>query len=434
MWDFLTPQFITSVIVILVVIHLILLACAYLILLERKLSAWIQDRVGPNRVGPMGLLQPIADGLKFILKEEFFPRGADRALFLLAPCLMIIPALIGFAVIPWGGSLDLSTLPFGLAEKMGVAGDRVEIIAANVNIGLIYLVAVASLGVYGVVLGGWSSNSKYSFFGALRASAQMVSYEIPMGLSILAIVLFAGSIMPSEIVARQLDGAWFVLHQPVAAILFYTCMLAENNRAPFDLAEAESELVGGYHTEYSSMKFALFFLAEYAHMIIGSAFLVVLFFGGWSLNPLPWGADLPYAGGLGLILLQFAIVCAKIFLVISLTMAIRWTLPRFRFDQLMRLAWEGMIPAGMLIVLVTAFVVFFGGQTWMWLASIATILFIWAIRPFLPQHARPNHRIPMIGSRFNPLPEEDVQTAPTNPLALSESGIPEDSGGTISMH
>jgi NADH-quinone oxidoreductase subunit H len=433
--DFLTPQIITSIIVILVVIHVILLGCAYLIMLERKLSAWIQDRVGPNRVGPMGLLQPIADGLKFILKEEFFPRGADRTLFLLAPALVIVPAMIGFAVIPWGGTLDLSTLPFGLAEWLGVVGEKVNIVVADVNIGLIYLLAVASLGVYGVVLGGWASNSKYSFFGALRASAQMISYEIPMGLSILAVVLFAGTIIPAEMVQNQLAGhSWYLLHQPLAAVLFYTCLLAENNRAPFDLAEAESELVGGYHTEYSSMKFAMFFLAEYSHMVVGSAFFVMLFLGGWSLNPLPIGPDLPFEGGLLMILIQFGVILGKIFLVICLTMALRWTLPRFRFDQLMRLAWEGMIPAALFVVLVTSFIVFMGWQSWMWVASLGMIGVIWAVRPLMPRQADPNRRIPMIGSRFNPLRDEDVVTSPSHPIAVTESATPEHSSGTVSMH
>ncbi|MGI9014711.1 MAG: NADH-quinone oxidoreductase subunit NuoH [Phycisphaerales bacterium] len=434
MFDFVTPQLVTSVIVILLILHMMLGACAYLIMLERKLSAWIQDRVGPNRVGPAGLLQPLADGLKFIMKEEFFPRGADRALFLLAPCLIIIPALIGFAVIPWAGQLDLSSLPFGLADRLNVSGQSVAIVAADVNIGVIYLLAVASLGVYGVVLGGWASNSKYSFFGALRASAQMISYEIPMGLAILAIVLFSGTIIPGEMVEKQLEGAWFLLHQPIAAVLFYTCMLAENNRAPFDMAEAESELVGGYHTEYSSMKFALFFLAEYAHMIVGSAFFVVMFLGGWSLNPLGIGPDLPAEGGIMMILMQFGVVCGKIFLVISLTMAIRWTLPRFRFDQLMRLAWEGMIPTGLAIVLATSFVVYFGWQESMWAVSLGLIVVIWLIHPWMPRAEHPNARIPMLGSRFSPLPGERTRTAPRDPLALAESGVPEDSSGIVSMH
>lgn len=419
--------------VIVLIVHMILGACAYLIMLERKLSAWIQDRVGPNRVGPAGLLQPLADGLKFILKEEFFPRGADRLLFLLAPGLIIIPALIGFAIIPWGGVLDTSSIPF--ADQIGIGGHQVKIIGADVNVGIIYLLAVASVGVYGVVLGGWASNSKYSFFGALRASAQMISYEIPMGIALLAVVVYAGSIIPFELVEKQLSGQWYLLHQPLAAIIFYTCMLAENNRAPFDMAEAESELVGGYHTEYSSMKFALFFLAEYAHMITGSAFFVVLFLGGWSINPVS-GWDLPVAGGIGLILLQFAVVSGKIFLVICLTMALRWTLPRFRFDQLMRLAWEGMIPASLVLLLATSFVVFMQGQNWgwMWAVSLVIAAFLIWVHPFMPK-SNVNQRIPMIGSRFNPLREESVVTSPTEPMALDESGLGEPSAtGTVSMH
>lgn len=432
--DFLTPQFITSVLVIVLIVHIILGACAYLIMLERKLSAWIQDRVGPNRVGPAGLLQPLADGLKFILKEEFFPRGADRVLFLLAPGLIIIPALIGFAIIPWGGVLDTSSLPF--ADQLGIGGHQVKIIGADVNVGIIYLLAVASVGVYGVVLGGWASNSKYSFFGALRASAQMISYEIPMGVALLAVVVYAGSIIPFELVQKQLDGQWYLIHHPIAAIIFYTCMLAENNRAPFDMAEAESELVGGYHTEYSSMKFALFFLAEYAHMITGSAFFVVLFLGGWSVNPFgTFLFEMPVEGGILLILAQFSIVAFKIFLVICLTMALRWTLPRFRFDQLMRLAWEGMIPASLVLLLVTSFAVFMQGQNWgwMWAVSIVTAIFLVWITPLMPK-SNVNKRIPMIGSRFNPLREEAVVTSPTDPMALEESGLGDAATGTVSMH
>ena len=431
MSELFTPQVITSVIVIFVIIHMILGACAYLIMLERKLSAWIQDRVGPNRVGPLGLLQPLADGLKFILKEEFFPRGADRWLFLLAPAAALLPALISFAIIPWAGVLDTSTIPF--AATLGIDGHMVSIIGADVNIGLIFLVAVTAMGIYGVVLGGWASNSKYSFFGALRASAQMVSYEIPMGLALLAVVLYAGSIMPSELVAAQVEGQWNILHLPIAAVIFYTCMLAENNRAPFDLAEAESELVGGYHTEYSSMKFALFFLAEYAHMIIGSAFFVVLFLGGWSINPL-FGAE-PFVGSSFLmILLQFGVMSGKIFLIICLTMAIRWTLPRFRFDQLMRLAWEGMIPTAMVVVLAVSVMVFFGAQDWMWAMSLGLIAIIWLVHPHMPKQADPNHKVPMIGSRFFPAKDADVITRPTDPIALTDSPVPEHSSGQISMH
>ena len=383
-------QLVTSTIVIIAVIHVILGAAAYEILLERKICAWVQDRLGPNRVGPMGLLQPIADGLKLFFKEDFLPRGVDRVLFVLAPALSVIPALIGFAVIPWAGVLELD-------------GGSVRIIGADVNIGIVYLIAVASLGVYGVALGGWASNSKYSFLGGLRASAQMVSYEIPLGLSLLCVILTAGTVAPYELVQQQIDGSWFLLQQPVAAVIFYTCMLAEANRAPFDLAEAESELVGGWHTEYSSMKWAMFFLAEYAHITIGSAFFVLLFLGGWSVNPLWFGPDLASSGGWLLILVQAAVTFGKVFLLVFLTMMIRWTLPRFRFDQLMRLAWEGMIPTALLVLVTTSIFIYMGWSGWLWLGSIGIVALMMLVHPLMPRQANPNRRVGLIGSRFSPL-------------------------------
>ena len=387
-------QLVTSIIVILAMLHLILIGAAYLILLERKVCAWVQDRVGPNRVGPAGLLQPIADGIKLFIKEDFVPRGADKFLFIIAPALTVMPALIGFVVIPWAGALELN-------------GKSVNIIGADVNIGIVYLIAVASLGVYGVALGGWASNSKYSFLGGLRASAQMVSYEIPMGLALLTIILTAGSVLPTEIVAAQVgDGnAWYLLQQPIVAVLFFTCMLAEANRTPFDLAEAEAELVGGWHTEYSSMKWALFFMGEYAHITVGSAFFAVLFLGGWSINPvgflIPY--DLPLAGGLGMVLLEAGVTLGKVFLLIFLVMMIRWTIPRFRFDQLMRLAWEGMIPAGLMLLMITSVFIYLGWNNWIWLGSLVGFVLIWFGAPLLPQSPTPNKRLPMIGSRFSPL-------------------------------
>jgi NADH-quinone oxidoreductase subunit H len=387
------PQFITSMIVIFLVLHLALGAAAYLILLERRISAWVQDRCGPNRVGPMGLLQPIADGVKLFLKEDFMPRGVDRVLFILAPAFSAVPALIGFVVIPWAGRLQLSN------------GESVAIMGANVNIGIVYLVATASLGVYGVSLGGWASNNKYSFLGGLRASAQMISYEIPMGLSLLCVILAAGTLLPMDIVQQQLDGQWNLIQLPLVAILFFICMLAEANRAPFDLAESEQELVGGWHTEYSSMKWALFFLGEYVHVFVGAAFFTMLFLGGWSLNPVT-GWDLPLEGGLLLILIQFSIVLGKVFLVVALGMLIRWTLPRFRFDQLMKLAWEGMIPLGLLLLLMTSFFVFMGWTGWLWVGSLASAALVWLVLPFLPQQANPNHRIGLHSSRFSPTEEE----------------------------
>ena len=386
------PQFIASIVVILVVLHLCLGASAYLILLERKICAWAQDRIGPNRVGPMGLLQPLADGLKLFMKEDFTPKGVDKVLFILAPALTVLPALIGFLIIPWAGTLD-----------MGSWGS-VQIMGADLNVGIVYLVAVASMGVYGVGLGGWASNNKYSFLGGLRASAQMISYEIPMGLALLCVILASGTLLPQEIVQQQLGGQWFMVQQPIVAIIFYICLLAESNRAPFDLAEAEQELIGGWHTEYSSMKWALFFLGEYVHVIVGSAFFVTLFMGGWSLNPF-WGGpawDLPAGGAWWMILIQFGVVAAKVFALIVLTMMVRWTLPRFRFDQLMKLAWEGLIPLSLALLLMTSFFVYLGWTPYLWAGSLACGGLLWLILPLLPRSSNPNRRIGMVGSRFSP--------------------------------
>ncbi len=427
-------QIVTSVIVIFTMLNVFLGGCAYAIMLERKLSAWMQDRIGPNRVGPKGLLQPIADGLKFLLKEDYNPPGVEKWLFILAPGFLMVPAMIGFVIIPFGGQLDLSTLPFGLASRLGVEGVSVSIAGSQINIGIIFLLATASLGVYGVGLGGWASNNKFSFLGGLRAAAQMISYEIPMGLALLAVVLTSGSIEPYEIIARQQSHGWNLLTQPVAAILFYTCMLAEANRAPFDLAEAESELVGGYHTEYSSMKFAMFFLAEYFHMITGGAFFALLFMGGWSVNPIGIGPDIPAAGGLGVILLQVAVVLGKIFFMVAFGMAVRWTLPRFRYDQLMRLAWEGMIPTATLVVLMTSFFVFYGLEQWVWIGSIGCAAAVYIAQGFMPRRYNPNHRVALVGSRFSPVREEDVRTGPSHPVALSDAAIPDPKQGPMSIH
>ncbi len=395
-------QLVFSILVIAVILHVFLGACAYSIMLERKLSAWMQDRVGPNRVGPKGLFQPLADGLKFLLKEDYTPLGVDKALFTLAPGLIMLPAMIGFAVVPFAGLIDIT----GLVSLLGIAQAntvyQVSVVGADINIGVVYLIAVGSLGVFGVTLGGWASNNKWSFLGGLRAGAQMISYEIPMGLSLLAIILISGSIRPMVIIGGQLDGAWNLMQLPVAAVIFYTCMLAESNRAPFDMAECESELVGGYHTEYSSMRFALFFLAEYFHMITGAAFFTMLFLGGWSVNPFG-GWDLPVEGAWWMGLIQFGVVAFKMFLLVAFAMAIRWTLPRFRFDQLMRLAWEGMIPASLLVMLMVSFFLFMGWNDYMWAGSLGCIGFIYVILPFMPQQSDPNHRTRLVGSRFSPV-------------------------------
>jgi NADH-quinone oxidoreductase subunit H len=391
-------QLVASFLVVFTALHVILVACAYAIWLERRLSAWMQDRVGPNRVGPWGLLQPIADGLKFFLKEDYTPNHVDRALFTAAPALLAIPSLISFVVIPWGGVLDLATIPF-----LGLTGS-VRIVGADVNIGVVYMLAMASLSVYGVALGSWASNNKFAFLGGLRASAQIISYEIPMGVCMLAVILMSGSFTPGEIIASQQQGVWNILQQPLAAVLFYVCMLAETNRLPFDLAECESELVGGYHTEYSSMRFALFFLAEYFNMIAGAALFCVLFLGGWSVNPL--GAfvpgDLPLVGGLPLVAAQVGVMAAKTAAVVTLGIALRWTLPRFRFDQLMRLAWEGMIPTALLILTCTAVFAYFGLLQWMWAGSLLCLGIVWFVGPRLPRSASPNAKVGLIGSRFSP--------------------------------
>lgn len=415
-----TPQLVVSVIVIVTILHLALGAAAYFILLERKICAWTQDRIGPNRVGPMGLLQPIADGVKLFFKEDFIPKKADATLFILAPAITAVTALISFAIIPYGGMLDLSTVPF--ADHFGWTGE-VLVTGANVNIGVIYILAVASIGVYGVALGGWASNSKYSFLGGLRASAQMVSYEIPLGLSLLCVILTAGTIRPDELVAAQSEGGWYLIQQPLAAIIFYVCILAEANRTPFDLAEAEAELVGGWHTEYSSMKWALFFVGEYVNLFVAGALFAVLFLGGWSLNPIagliPW--DLPAGGSFALILAQVGIVLGKAFVFVFITMVVRWTVPRFRFDQLMRLAWEGMIPATLVLLLVTSFMVFMGWINFMWLASIVTFAGMYVVLPFMPKQANPNHRVPLIGSRFSPMPDDAAPSRAAHSAAMAKA-------------
>jgi NADH-quinone oxidoreductase subunit H len=310
-------------------------------------------------------------------------------LFTLAPALTVLPALIGFLIIPWAGTLDMGS--WGTVQIMG----------ADLNIGIVYLIAVASLGVYGVGLGGWASNNKYSFLGGLRASAQMISYEIPMGLALLCVILTAGTLLPQDIVQQQLNGQWFLVQQPLAAILFYICLLAEANRAPFDLAEAEQELIGGWHTEYSSMKWALFFLGEYVHVVVGSAFFATLFLGGWSLNPF-WGWDLPAGGAWWMILIQFAVVMGKVFALVVLTMMVRWTLPRFRFDQLMKLAWEGLIPLALLLLLMTSFFVYLGWTAYLWAGSLGCLALVYLLLPVLPQTKGTNGRIPLVGSRFSP--------------------------------
>jgi len=316
--------FVLMVAKIVVVFGLMLLSVTYLTWLERKILSDIQVRLGPMRVGPHGLLQPIADGLKLLFKEEIVPQAADRTLYLLAPVLALIPAFISFAVIPFG-------------DRIRLFGQSIDLVIADVNIGLLYVFGVASLGIYGIVLGGWASNNKYALLGGLRASAQMISYELSLSLSVVGVVMLSQSLSLVQVVDAQ-ARVWFIILQPVGFLIFLICAVAEINRAPFDLPEAETELVAGFHVEYSSMKFAMYFMAEYANMITVSAMATTLFLGGWRgpwLPPVVW----------------FLI---KLYLFIFLFIWLRGTLPRFRYDQLMRFGWKVLLPIALVNIMVTA--------------------------------------------------------------------------------
>jgi NADH-quinone oxidoreductase subunit H len=338
-----TQQFlILSTLKIVGVVAVVMPIIAYSVLAERKISAFIQDRIGPNRVGPFGIWQPLADGLKFLLKEDFTPDHVRKIYFWLAPAITMIPALLAFAVIPFGSMLG--------GEKM---------VIADLNVGILYTFGIVSLGVYGIVLAGYSSNSKYAFLGGIRSTAQMISYEIAMGLSVVSLFLLVGDLNLSAVVAYQTHGlfSWLVFKQPLAFILFLIAAFAETNRLPFDLPESEQELVAGYHTEYSSMKFALFFLGEYASMIAVSALMVTLFFGGWSLPV--FGLDQP-AQSIGAGLLHIAIFIAKVLVFMGFFIWVRWMWPRFRYDQLMALGWKRFVPLALANIVFTAIVL------WAW--------------------------------------------------------------------
>jgi NADH-quinone oxidoreductase subunit H len=460
--DLIDWQFLISAVVLAVGVHAVLGLVAYGVYLERKISAYIQDRIGPNRVGldfglkPLSFLkgclalgQPLADGLKFFLKEDFTPTNVDKVLFTLAPAFAVIPALIGFVVMPWGGSFsipaaaDMAAFQFlfelpwflggGLFEfTFGhLEAQTVLVSGANVHVGIIYLLAVASIGVYGVTLGGWASNNKYSMLGGLRATAQMISYEIPLGLALLSALLIAGTFAPNEIVGYQAEHGWLILSQPLAAILFYICGLAEANRAPFDNAEAEQELVGGFHTEYSSMRFALYFLAEYAHLVTACAFFSLLFLGGYHMPFV--GITSPEATGILAVLVKVGVFATKVVLLVCLAMFVRWTLPRLRYDQVMMLAWQGMIPAGMLMLVVSSIMVYIGATSLLpMLGANAVMLVIIMIgQAVLAKsfgRSTVNRKIPLYGSRFSPMEGEQVMAHPTNAIAIEDRPVQ----GTVS--
>ncbi len=308
---------------------------------ERKVAAFLQDRLGPDRAGPFGLLQPIADGVKMFMKEDFIPTNANKWLFILAPGIFMFVACMTSAVIPWGTTLTLF-------------GANIDLQVTDINIGILYIMGFVSLGVYGIMIGGWASNNKYSLYGAIRASAQMISYELAMGLSIIAVVMMTGTLSLREMAAQQTGFGWNVLYQPLGFIIFFVCALAECNRAPFDMAECETELIGGYHTEYGSMKLGFFLFAEYINMFISCAVISTVFFGGYNFP----GIDPDWLGGL----MGPVVLFAKIFFFIFVFMWIRWTLPRFRYDQLMRLGWKGLIPLSIVNMLLTGAIILWLGK------------------------------------------------------------------------
>jgi NADH-quinone oxidoreductase subunit H len=371
-----------TIITIAVVMGALQGTCAYLVLLERKVAAWVQDRIGPNRVGPLGLLQPIADGVKLLLKEDIVPSHVDRLFFLLAPAIAVSTATFAFAVVPFGPTT--TPPPVRWAQTTAEAaelhtpeqrqavqdynGTYQAVIAPRLDVGFLFLFAVSSLAVYGIILGGWSSNDKYSLMGALRSSAQIISYEIPMGLSVLGVVILSGSLNLERIIGAQLAHGWNFAYQPLACLLFLTSIFAECNRLPFDLPEAEQELVGGYHTEYSAMKFALFLFGEYTHMVSTSFLFVALFFGGWHF---PWIAEAD-----SFWVVKLIVFAVKMFVIIMVYMLVRWTIPRFRFDQLMGIAWKVLIPLALVnllaVMIVKELAVSFGWSNW----AVAPMLFV----------------------------------------------------------
>jgi NADH-quinone oxidoreductase subunit H len=334
----------SSIILIVVLFAITLGIAAYLTLMERKVAAWMQDRIGPDRAGPFGLLQPLADAGKMFFKEDFIPAKADKWLFILGPGIAMFTALLTGAVIPWG-------------PDMNFGGEVFHLQVADVNVGILFIMGMVSIGVYGIMIGGWASNNKYSLFGAIRASSQMISYELAMGVSVITIVMMTGSLSLRDIVDQQhgfWENGWFswnVFKQPICFLVFMITALAECNRAPFDLAECESELIGGYHTEYGSMKLGFFLFAEYVNMFISSAVISALFFGGYNFP----GMD-AFSGNT-LAILGTLVFFGKTFFFIFVFMWIRWTLPRFRYDQLMHLGWKKLIPISLINLLVTGIVI-----------------------------------------------------------------------------
>ena len=323
-----------------VILLISLVVAMYSTLIERKVAGFFQDRLGPNRAGPFGVFQPLADGLKLFFKEEFMPGTADQFLYILGPSLTMMIALLTSAVIPWGNSLSINGIEYSLQ-------------VADINVGVLYVFAILSIGVYGIMIGGWASNNKYALIGAVRAASQMISYELAMSMAIIAIVMMSGTLSLKDMVEQQHGMNWNIFYQPLGFLIFLVCAFAECNRSPFDLPECETELIGGYHTEYSSMKLGFYLFAEYINMFISSAMIATLFFGGYNF---PFMDDLNLSHN-ALTIIGSLVLFVKISFFIFFFMWVRWTLPRFRYDQLMRLGWKSLLPLAIINVLITGFVI-----------------------------------------------------------------------------
>ncbi|MES2617883.1 MAG: NADH-quinone oxidoreductase subunit NuoH [Bacteroidota bacterium] len=338
------PLIIKAIIVV-VVFAITLLIATYSTYAERKVAAVMQDRVGPDRAGPFGILQPLADAVKMFMKEELIPSVSNKWLFIMGPCIAMLTACMTGAVIPWGGPLT-------------IGGQKFDLQIADLNIGILYLFGVVSLGVYGIMIGGWASNNKFSLLGAIRASSQMISYEIAMGLAIIALVMTTGTLSLNEIVLQQDESYANIIYQPLGCLIFIICAFAETNRAPFDLPECETELIGGYHTEYSSMKLGFYLFAEYINMFISSAVITCFYFGGYNF---PFQHELGLEGN-WLSIVQTVVMFGKVFFFIFLFMWVRWTIPRFRYDQLMNLGWKVLLPLALANIFITGIVMWLNGS------------------------------------------------------------------------
>lgn len=324
-----------------------LVIAMYTTFAERKVAAIMQDRRGPNRAGPFGLLQPLADGVKLFFKEEIIPNFSSKFLFILGPCLAMLTAMMTGAVIPWG-------------DKLQLFGRDIALQVTDINIGILFVFGVVSMGVYGIMIGGWASNNKYSLIGGLRAASQIISYELPMGISLIALLMVTGTLSLKDMVLQQQTGMWNVLYQPLGFLIFIICSFAECNRTPFDLPEAENELIGGYHTEYSSMKLGFFLFAEYINMFISSAIMATLFFGGYDM---PFVNEANFSPNIAA-LIGIAALLGKVVFFLFVFMWVRWTIPRFRYDQLMNLGWKIMIPLALINMLGTGAFILFKQYGW----------------------------------------------------------------------